>query len=282
MRQRQLTIATLFQVARARWRIVLAPLLICIVLALLAAVIMPTRYQTSATLILESDDDSGLLAGAAGSLSGLASLAGVNLGGSNNKAATLTKLRSRDLSVRVLQKYNLIPYLYPRRWDAATGRWRPGAKIPKLQEAYERWSSRFFDIKEDTLGGFFTLTINAPTARQSREWATEFLKEADADFRSSAIADAERNIQFLTDQMRSQQQVEMHNAAGVLMVRELKREMSAKGNAHYAFRVIDPPFEPFERHQPKIGLLLALGVLLGLLASAGLAALMSAMRPQPV
>src|ERR1700730_5005484 len=65
------------------------------------------------------------LASPLGSLGGLASLAGITLGGSTSEP--LAVLESRDLARQFIEQQNLLPVIFARKWDTKLARWTPAA-----------------------------------------------------------------------------------------------------------------------------------------------------------
>jgi uncharacterized protein involved in exopolysaccharide biosynthesis len=259
---------------RRNWAALCSPLIFCLIVALSAGFILPVTYRSSATLIIVSHENADAIGDAGQGLAGLASLIGLNIPSGSNKSEVLATLRSRLLAGLFITQQELLPQLFPERWDRERKTWKDRERIPKPAEAYERWSKRILKVSEDAPTGLVTVALNAPSPELAASWTSQFLRLADERLRSRAIIEAEKNIQFLDKQLQSAAQVEIKEAVANLLERELKQVMLAKGRYEYAFKVVDPPFVPHKKHSPKRSLLLGLGFVLGV----GLTLAATAMR----
>ena len=81
---------------------------LCVICALVIAFERPNVYRSSATLMV-NDQGGGGLSGLAGQLGGLASLAGVPIGGAGSEKVTLAleTLKSRKFIVGFVRKYEI-------------------------------------------------------------------------------------------------------------------------------------------------------------------------------
>jgi uncharacterized protein involved in exopolysaccharide biosynthesis len=270
----RMTARDLWLEVRRNWAALSSPLIFCLIVALAAGFLLPVTYRSSATLIIVSHENADVIGDAGQGLAGLASLIGLNIPSGSNKSEVLATLRSRLLAGLFITKQELLPQLFPERWDRERKTWKDGERIPKPAEAYERWSKRILKVSEDAPTGLVTVALNAPSPELAASWTNQFLLLADERLRSRAIVEAEKNIQFLDKQLQSAAQVEIKEAVANLLERELKQVMLAKGRSEYAFKVVDPPFVPHKKHSPKRLLLLGLGLVLGV----GLTLAATAMR----
>ena len=83
--------------------------------------------------------------------------------------------------------------------------------------------------------------------------------------RSKALADANRNIEYLNKQIAATNVVEMQRVMYTLVENETKTLMLANARADYAFTVVDPAVTPEARIRPKRKLMVVTGVALGLI-----------------
>ena len=100
------------------------------------------------------------LGSALGSVSGFAALAGLGLGG--NDYATeeaLAVLKSQALTEKFIQDNNLLPQLFPKSWDAASGRWKAGKKPPTLGGGFNVFN-RLRKVEKDNKSGLITMKVD--------------------------------------------------------------------------------------------------------------------------
>ena len=92
----------------------------------LAALLITPVYRSAVVSLPVTADEAGMggLGSALGQLSGLASLAGIQLGGESSRLEeALAVLRSRQFTEKFIADEQLMPQLFPRKWDAREKRW---------------------------------------------------------------------------------------------------------------------------------------------------------------
>ena len=99
--------------------------------AVALAFVLTPKYRAE-VVIEPADSSSGL--GDLGQLGGLASLAGINIGGGMSKKsdAALEYLRSRTFTAGFIQRHGLMPLLVAKKWDAARNQWRDPGDAPTI------------------------------------------------------------------------------------------------------------------------------------------------------
>jgi uncharacterized protein involved in exopolysaccharide biosynthesis len=108
----------------------------CGILAGAVSFVMTPVYRASTVLVPASDRGFGDASAALGQLGGLASLAGIEIGGSNVEVEeALAVLRSREFTEKFIREKNLLPVLFAHKWMPlqATGRARrrSGRRSPR-------------------------------------------------------------------------------------------------------------------------------------------------------
>lgn len=200
-----------------------------------------------------------------GSLGGLAALAGISLGGASKKSdESLEYLRSRQFTREFVERHELIPVLYAKRWDAQHRRWR--GDTPTIAEAVNLFDKKVRQITEDHRTGIVTMAIIWRDRVVAAQWANAMVAEADGALRQRAVAEYARSLDFLKDEARSNTQVEVQAAVAKTMETELKDAMLARTRDAYAFKVLDPAVvrDPKDTDSPNIPLIIAIGGLFGL------------------
>ncbi|HKF97425.1 MAG TPA: Wzz/FepE/Etk N-terminal domain-containing protein [Steroidobacteraceae bacterium] len=239
---------------------------ICAVVAgALASVIKP-KYR--AEVVFSPVDSVGSVSGSlGGSLGGLAALAGISLGGAGKKSEeSLEYLRSRQFTREFIERHQLMPVLYARKWDAQRGVWR--GEAPTMAQAVNRFDKVVRQITEDHRTGMVTLAIIWRDRVVAAEWANALVAEADAALRHRAIAEYNRSLEFLKEEGRSTSLVEMQTAVDRTMETELKNAMLARTRDEFAFRVLDPAVvrDPKDIDSPNSLLIIVVGCGFGLVA----------------
>ena len=237
----------------------------------------PVYRATSVLLPVSSERDSlsGSLSSALGSLGGLASIAGINIGNGNaGTEEALAVLRSRQFTEKFIYDKNLAPKLFPRKWDAAAGRWRVKADDqPTPAQAFKYFDGKIRSIIEDRKTGLISLQIDWRDRNEAASWANELAQRLNAEMRDRAIAKAEASLGFLEKELTSTATVETRSSINRLIETQIGKRMMADVSPEYAFRIVDRAMAPDEDDfvWPRKILLIAAGLVLGLAIGVALA-----------
>jgi uncharacterized protein involved in exopolysaccharide biosynthesis len=230
-------------------------------------------YRSEVSIVSANND--GFMAGLgglSGQFGGLASLAGISLPKSGNWDQAIAKLRSRLLIEALVKNNNLLPQLFPDKWDASAGRWLDGPENqPSMGDAVQLIRQRVLQIREDPKTGMVTVRVDWRDPVLAARWANQLVALADAEMRREAIDDSSQALTALRGELDRAEQVELRSAISRLMEAQVKTRMLATIRKEYAFHIIDPavPSDLDKRVQPtRTVMVLAggiLGVILGIL-----------------
>jgi len=195
---------------------------------------------------------------------GLASLAGLSIGGDSRKAEFITVLSSALLTTDYIKSNNLLPVLFYKQWDSAAQRWKPmpPEKLPTFWKANEFFKKKVRQINTDSKTGIVTMAITWRDPQLAAEWANGLVRLANEYLRNKAITQSERNIAYLNQQAAKTDMVGARQAIYSLLQAEINKQMLARGNEEYAFKVLDPAMPP-ERPTNPSPVLLILGGMVG-------------------
>jgi len=236
-----------------RYRYVIG--LASIVFALLAVYVALTskeifRAEVVVTQVHDSDL-SGSSGGLAGQIGGLASLAGVQMGGGGD-ANPLGVLQSSHLIQEFIKQQNLVPELTKGMGKRST-----------LWFAVKRFKETIVTVHDDPLKGLTTVTIDWFDPVVAAKWANGFVALADDILRAQAFDDASRNVAYLNNQIAQTNEVEVQRSLADLIESQTKKLMLANGRRDFAFRSVDPAVPAEVRHSPRRTLLVISGAALG-------------------
>jgi LPS O-antigen subunit length determinant protein (WzzB/FepE family) len=207
-----------------------------------------------AEVVLAPADKKGGMSGALSQLSGLASLAGVSVGGGDSNEP-LAVLKSRGFAREFITDMKLMPVLL-EDFDA-------GDKPPDVRDALKIFTEQVRTVSDDKKTGLVTLSVRWKDADTAALWANELARRVNARLRAEALAEAERNVAYLQKEMGSTSVVSLQQSMGRLLEGEMQKLMLARGNEEFAFKVIDKATPPKLRDAPKRALIAVVATLAG-------------------
>lgn len=220
-----------------------------VVLALLATEVY--RAETVVTPALESNLG-GVSSSLSGRLGGLASLAGIDLGkGGPGAQQSQAVLESRRLVEEFIRRNELAGQLLP-----------PG-KEQTVWNAVQKFRDSVLTINHDDVEGTTNVAIEWKDPKVAATWANGLVALCNELMRAKALADSQRNIEYLRKQADATSVVEMQRVMYELIQSETKTLMLANARADYAFTVVDPAVAPEKRFKPKRKLMVVTGLAIG-------------------
>ena len=252
-------------IIRVMWRYRYFICAASILFALIAVYLALTAKEIfRAEVVVTPVHDNGLSGtnGLSGQIGGLASLAGLQLGGAGNDASAQGVLASRHLVEEFIKEHNLVAQV-----TAGMG------KRSTLWFATKRFQETILTIHDDPLKGLTSISIDWTDPATAAAWANGFVALANDLLRARALDEATRNVAYLNGQIAQTREVEIQHSFAELLESEMKKLMLANGRRDYAFRVVDPAVAPEVRHSPKRTLMVisgaAVGFILGTLFALG-------------
>jgi uncharacterized protein involved in exopolysaccharide biosynthesis len=261
----------LSQVVGVVWRhkwIVAAVTAVFVAIALIYAFASEQRYRAEVLLRPADTKTTPGLAGALGGLGGLASLAGISIGNSNS-AEPVAVLTSREFTAAFLEDLNLLPVLFPAKWDATNHRWKTSlfSGPPDIRDGVRYFDKNIRSVHEDKKTGFVTLSIEWKDPVVAAKWANLLVERVNDRMRSRALAEAELNVAYLKQELASSNLVTLQQSIGRVLETELQKLMLAKATKEYSFKIIDHAGPPKWRSSPRRLLALAVALFLGVTCS---------------
>ena len=263
-----LTVREVLVALRDNWVLSLSAILVCIAGAVAIAWLLRPVYRSEVVLAPVSEESTdATLAGIAGQLGGLATLAGIAPPGADNSAIAVATLKSDILAEEFIRNRNLLPTLFADDWDAQQKRWtiEDPDDVPTLNDAIERFDTKVREVFEDKETGLVTLSIEWVDREQAADWANTLVALANARLRRQSIEEAQRSIEYLKRELGKTEVVELRSAIDRLTETEIKRIMLAEVREEFAFKIIDPAraADSDDYVRPNWPMMLAAGALMG-------------------
>lgn len=237
------------ELIRRRWRWLATSVCAFTGLFVISYYIITPTYRATALLMpvsFERGQMSGALDSTLGQLGGFASLAGISLRTDDSSTEeALAVLSSREFTEKFIDDLNLMPELFPNKWDKSRGTWRGSVRDwPTKNQACEYFDRKIRKVIRDKKTGLITLQIDWRNRIVAARWANELVVRLNSEMRNRAIRRADASIGFLKDALQKTTAIEVRMAINRLIETEIKSRMLADVNHEYAFRVIDAAVAP--------------------------------------
>ena len=256
------------------------------VISVSVALNLPNKYTSEALLAPRAESGAGgTLGQLASQYGGLASLAGINIGGlgeGGKTAIAIEMLKSREFFGEYLYDHVLVDLMAAEGWDRVsnestldpsifdrvTNTWvrevGPEFQVkPSIQEAHDEFIERFFSVSEDKTTGFVRVEIIHYSPSVARDWVLLIVNGVNNAVRARDVEEAENSIAFLNNQRQKTSLVSLTEVFAELIEQQTKTVMLAAASDEYVFQIIDPPVAPELKSEPSRALICILGVLLG-------------------
>jgi uncharacterized protein involved in exopolysaccharide biosynthesis len=223
-------------------------------------------YRAEVLMLVANNRSSNSLMSHLGQFGGLASLAGINIGSTNENTEPMAVLKSKEFTQAFIEEQHLIPVLFAHKWDAEAGRWKnpDPKKWPDMRDAVKYFDSDVRKVQEDKKTGLVGLSIEWTDPKVAADWANMLVERINDRMRQRALAEAEVNVSYLQQELASSNIVNLQQSTGRLLESEMEKLMVARGNKEFAFRVIDHAGVPKWRSQPNRPQVAILAFIVGL------------------
>ena len=249
------------------------------------AINQPNIYRATTLLAPASEQGgAGGLSKMAGQFGGLASLAGINLGGggTDKTGLALEILKSRLFLENFIAKHQLlVPLMAANNWDAnsntlaidneiynsETNTWLREVKAPKKPEPspWEAFKAfqQVLSVSTDKESGMITLAIEYYSPEVATQWLVWLVDDINSTMREQDKLEAQNSIDYLSKKLQETQLADMQTVFYQLIEEQTKTIMLAEVSQEYVLKTIDPANAPEEKAKPKRALIVVLGTMLG-------------------
>ncbi|MCH2456294.1 Wzz/FepE/Etk N-terminal domain-containing protein [Idiomarina sp.] len=251
---------------------------------------LPNIYKSEATLAPTEEASGGGLSQMAGQLGGLASLAGVNLGGGNTDKTTIALeiLKSRAFIKGFVEKYDILPELMAvEEWNRGSGvvfnnelynpdtkEWVREVEPPKQPEPSSWEYVKVFresvlEVSKDDTTGLVTIAVNHQSPEVAEQWVVWLIEEINNHMRERDIQEAQRSLEYLDKELQSTSLSDMQQVFYQLIEKQTQTIMLANVRPEYIFQTLDPAVVPEQKAKPSRALICIIGTFLGGFLSVG-------------
>lgn len=238
--------------------------------ALIAAAIsmrLPNIYQAEILLapVIAEGAKGGGLASALGGLGGLASMAGISIGGGGSAEENLAVLKSREFLWTFVQEKKLMPILFEDEWDKTANKWIEAdpKKQPGQMDAHRLLLNEVMSVSRDKKTDLVTVAFEMEDAGLAAELANASVERLNQYLAQEAISRSEKNLQYLDEELMHTQVEDMRKILFEMIANEKKKTMLANTQKDFAFRVLDPAVTPDTKLKPKRAVIILLSGVAG-------------------
>ena len=266
-----------------RWWIIASGIL-CGAIAVGVALWLPNIYRSEALLAPSAEQQGGGLGALAGQFGGLASLAGISLGGegADKTAIAVEVAKSRQFVSQFVRRHQLeVPLIAakkadkltgeliidPQIYDEKSGTWvrepRPGFKAEPSDLELVTAFNQLASIALDKKSGLATVAVEYYSPQMAKQWVDWLVADLNTTMKQRDQTDTERNIAYLKEQLEKTSVADMQTVFYKLIEEQTKTLMLTEVNPEYVFKTLDPAVVPEEKAKPKRALIVVLGGVLG-------------------
>ena len=271
----------LLELAKTIWKgkklIIL--MVVIFTLAIAAYSLTMTNIYTAKAVLkaVSSKEGSGRISSLASQFGGLANIAGIAMPSAASSTELVSLLKSNVLKKQVLEKYNLLPVLFPKKWDEEKKTWKtsksgsfnlnPLVLVAKLMpekpgtfkkdknipdtwdgiRALDKIINVDYDMKKDEI----TITANFRDPEMAAAIVSYFLTELNERMSSESKHMAVVNKEYLEKQLLESNDILVRQKIYSLIAEKIEMMMMAEVKEGFAFKVLDPPMAPDMKSKPK-------------------------------
>jgi LPS O-antigen subunit length determinant protein (WzzB/FepE family) len=253
------------------------------VASVIYALSVPNQYKAT-VLLAPAQSSGGALSGSLGQLGGLASLAGVSIGGGESSEAQIAQeimkswsfiegfIADNDLAVEVfaadgwskgsneLQINNDVYDTQNKQWLIENEAGLVGP--PSSWKLFEKFSEQLA-VSEEKKSGLVSVSMEYYSPKIAKQWLDMYVSAVNAHMQKRQVAKVTNNINYLQAQIEKTSIAEMREVFYTIIEEQTKNKMVAEASPEYAFVAVSPSMVPEEKSQPKRALICILGTLLG-------------------
>jgi len=289
-----ISIIQILAILRRRKRLILVIAGAMTFIGLCYAIFARPLYTASIVVQPLTSSTGGSLSQMAGTTVGAAAaLAGINLSSDDPaKSEHLAILKSREFGIDFLKTYDVLPHLFPKKWNAKKQAWnepnrngliakirlgisnmlaylsddqghqRRGAK-PTSWQAFKRLKE-IRKVEEDSDSGMVTVSFEFRDPDLAASWANSYIALANKEIRKRAVDESNRALDFLNKELEKTSISGLRDTIYSVVERQIENITLANATPEYAFRIVDPAVTPEDRSFPNRLLIIILSLFAGL------------------
>lgn len=251
------------------------------------ALSIPDEYKATALLAPASSSGSSSLSKLAGQYGGLASLAGINLGGGGGADKSLVAMeiiktwgflerfiednglqvalfavegwnRSANKLIINSELYDEATKQWVRKFDTAKGQ----TAEPSSWQLYKALNGRI-NVSQDKASGLLNLSVEYYSPIIAKEWVDKLIQAINAHIQKQDREDATKSIEYLKSKINETNVSDMQAIFYQLIEEQTKSLMLAEVSDEYVFKTLSAAKVAEEKSKPKRAVIVTSGCILG-------------------
>lgn len=263
------------------WKIVIAFILSSLI-AIGVALSLPNEY-TASTKLISNMDEGKALSGALAGLDGLASIAGVSIGGDEMSPEVLAEIMlSSSFLGRFAVENEMLPIIFAAEgFNTSTGEfvfdesiynphknsWTrdvkyPATPEPGIVEATEKLRENL-GASYDRKTKLVTVSYTSYSPEYSYNIVTKLISSFNQHVKQREIQRLNKTVAYLKEQLEKDAAIEVRSAIQKVLEEQFKKLALAQTRNDFAFEVIEEPQKPYKKSAPKRAIITLLISLFG-------------------
>ena len=236
---------------------------------LLYALIATSLFRAD-VIIISNQEEGESLVNLSRQYSGLAAMAGINLGGGRGLVdktdRSLAILTSRSFIEEFVQKQNIRKHLFSNLWDTKQNSWKEGE--PSAALTYKLMMGNVIEVDIDRRTNLITISVTWEDPVLAAQWANLIIEDINKKIREQEIQELQKSIDFVQARLDNSDSSGSLNTVMFNLIEELtKKVMIANVREEFAFKIIDPAVVPELKYKPSKTNIVIISFLMGLLIS---------------
>ena len=280
----EIDLRELFGVLWAGSRKIIAITAVFAFVSVIYALSLSDQYKAT-VLLAPAQSDSSDLSGALGQLGGLASLAGVDIGGGDSSEAQMAQeimkswsfidgfIADNDLAVELSavqdwSKGSNELLINDGVYDTENKQWLSSKNEcdvrgpPSSWVLFQAFSERLV-VSENKKSGLVSVSIEYYSPQIAKQWLDMYVAAINAHMQQRQMEKVTNNINYLQAQIENTSIAEMREVFYTIIAEQTKNKMLAEASPEYAFVAVSPSMVPEEKSQPYRSIICIIGTLLG-------------------
>jgi len=277
----EISLVDLFMVLLKRKWLIIGLVFLTGVAAVLISLSMTNIYRSDATILPreETQSSASAISSALGGLGGMV-VGQLGLGGAGSLERLEVILRSRYLAQRVIETYDLMPKLFPDRWDESAKQWKKTKWFglreigpPTMQDGIKQLTENIMTVTPDVKKGTLKIGLLHGTPTTAKDFVDYYLIQMSETMREVVMHDAAENMRFLNEQLERTTDPLLKVKIYDMLAKEIEKDTFARAQKYFGFFVPDPPLAPDldKKAKPKRALICILSVMVAFFVAVFLA-----------